>query len=257
MNTENIETAFKNSVAQSIRLLPEGENRYHVFTPFHFDDGDHFVIILEKNHNNKWHITDRGHTYMHISYCTDINTLSTGTRNSIINNTLEKHHVTEVQGQLVAQIDEMAHAGNILYNYIQCLNDIVGVSYWSREQVRSTFIADLEDFIQQCVPAERLMIDYINVAHDNRGTYPVDYCIVGNNKPLHIYGIKNNAKCRDATISMLQFQHWNEPFVPLGIFEDLKSISKKVLSRFTDVCPAHFSTLMHHKDEIEKHIKAA
>ena len=48
---ETIERDFKEKVCDKLRLASEGVNRYRVFTPFMFEDGDHLSIILEKR---KW-----------------------------------------------------------------------------------------------------------------------------------------------------------------------------------------------------------
>ena len=45
MNTNNIERDFREKVCGEIRLLDEGMDRYRVFTPFQFDDGDHLAIV--------------------------------------------------------------------------------------------------------------------------------------------------------------------------------------------------------------------
>ena len=99
MNIDAIQDSFKAAVSGSIKLFPEGVNRYQIFTPFHFDDGDHFAISLQKGENGNWIITDEGHTYMHMSYHMDLSSLKSGTRNEIIESALEKHKVTEEQGE--------------------------------------------------------------------------------------------------------------------------------------------------------------
>ncbi len=142
MNTESIRKSFKESVAKSVELYPREDNGYQIFTPFHFDDGDHFVVILKTDGLGNWIITDEGHTYMHMSYDTDLSSLENGTRNEIIESSLEKYGVKEIEGQLIATIDEISNAGDILYNFIQCLISITNISYLSRERVLSTFDED-------------------------------------------------------------------------------------------------------------------
>ena len=70
-------------------------------------------------------------------------------------------------------------------------------------------------------------------------------------RPLHVYAIGNDDKCRDTTIGILQFQRWNHPFLTLGIFEDQEQINRKVLSRFTDVCDRQFSSLAQNQERIK------
>jgi hypothetical protein len=79
MSIESIQKDFKQKVCDRIRLVSEGMNRYQVFTPFQFEDGDHLVIVL-KQENSHWLLSDEGHTYMHLTYSLDEKDLRRGTR---------------------------------------------------------------------------------------------------------------------------------------------------------------------------------
>ena len=59
MNTAELEREFKRKVSDEIDIEREGIDRYVVYTPFMFDDGDHFVIVLKK-HDDQWRFTDEG-----------------------------------------------------------------------------------------------------------------------------------------------------------------------------------------------------
>ena len=251
MNISAIQDSFKSAVAKSVRLLPEGVNRYQIFTPFHFGDGDHFVITLQKDETGNWIITDEGHTYMHISYHMNLSLLKEGNRNEIIEGALERYGVQENDGQILMRIDDLANAGNIFYNFIQCLINITDISYLSRERVTSTFMDDFKSFISETVPDERFEFNYHNPKHDPDGKYSVDCQINGMPRPLHIYAIGNNGDCRDTTIKILKFLGWDIPFHALGIFENQEEISRKVLSRFTDVCDRQFSSLESNRERIK------
>lgn len=73
--TERIAIDFKEKVSEAVRLYEEEVNRYRVFTPFTFDDGDGFSIVLLKN-GNGWVITDEEHTFMQMSYEMDMAALA-------------------------------------------------------------------------------------------------------------------------------------------------------------------------------------
>ena len=51
MSISAIERDFKEKVCASLRLASEGMERYRVFTPFLFEDGDHLAVILKKEKN--------------------------------------------------------------------------------------------------------------------------------------------------------------------------------------------------------------
>ena len=252
MNTDAIEQSFKKSVTESVRLFPEGVGRYRVFTPFHFDDGDHFVIVLRKEETGRWVLTDEGNTYMHMSYAMDVSTLKSGTRNKIIEDALEKYRIQERKGRIVAELENSTNPGNVFYNFVQCLISINNVSYLSRERVVSTFMEDFRNFMSETIDAERIIFDYFDKKNDPSGKYHVDCRINGTPRPLHVYGIFNDSKCQDATIFISQFQrkNWDSNFTSLGIFEDQEKINRRVLARFTDFCDRQFSSLATNQDKI-------
>ena len=254
MNINMVQDSFKVAVADSVKLSPEGVERYQILTPFHFDDGDHFAIALRKGKSGNWIITDEGHTYMHMSYHMDLTSLNSGSRNKIIEASLEKHNVKEEEGQIFAEIDDLENAGNVFYSFIQCLMSITNVSYLSRERVASTFMDDFREFMSKTIHPQRIQFDYHDEVHDVSGKYVVDCCIHDMPRPLHIYAVGNDSKCRDTTIGILQFQGWDIPFSVLGIFEDQEQINRKVLSRFTDVCDRQYSSLAGNHEKIGTHL---
>jgi len=127
MEIKNIEKEFKEKVCKEIRLMEEGVNRYHIFTPFQFDDGDSFAIVLKRT-GNKWILSDEGHTFMHMSYDLDMDSLDTGNRAKIIGTTLNTFGVKENKGILIAEVNEK-NIGNMFYNYVQALIKITDITY--------------------------------------------------------------------------------------------------------------------------------
>src|SRR5579864_6291559 len=101
MTSESIEREFKQRVCDKVQLHSEGLDRFRVFTPFMFEDGDHLAIVLKKV-NDAWLLTDEGHTYMHLTYDLDERDLRTGTRQKIITNALSSLFVEDREGELVA-----------------------------------------------------------------------------------------------------------------------------------------------------------
>jgi len=253
MGIKNIEKEFKEKVSKEIRLLEEGVGRFRVFTPFQFDDGDSFAIVL-KSVENQWLISDEGHTFMHLSYEMDSDSFEKGTRAKIISTTLNNFGIKEKNGVLLAEVHEK-NIGNVFYNYIQALIKISDITYLSRERIKSTFIEDFRTFISHRIPSERMKFNYAVKENDPHGKYPVDCYINGMEKPLYIFAIHNDDKCNIATINLLQYEKWGLKFKSLAIFEDQEEISKKAVARFSDVVEKQFSSLTANTDRIEKYLK--
>src|SRR5256885_2187753 len=82
MNPASVNDDFKDRVCEQIDLKREGEGRFRVITPFRFEDGDHFGIVLKRD-GNRWILSDEANTLMHLSYWLDDQDIESGNRKEI------------------------------------------------------------------------------------------------------------------------------------------------------------------------------
>ena len=133
MSIETIEREFCEKISAKIWLVAEGMERFRVFTPFLFEDGDHLSIVLKKE-GMRWVLSDEAHTYMHLSYDIDERDLHSGTRQKIISNALSMFQIEDRDGELLLDVPDGRY-GDALYSFVQALLKITDVSYLSRERI--------------------------------------------------------------------------------------------------------------------------
>ena len=238
MSIKFIEQDFIDKVSAKIRVLPDGRDRFRVFTPFRFDDGDHITIVLKKEQAG-WVLSDEGHTYTHLTYDISEKKLFSGTRHQIILNALSTFKVEDRFGELIFKVRE-ARFGDALYSFAQALVRMGDVLCLSTQNVQSTFMDDFQALLYENVPVPRMNFNWSHPDHDSEGIYTVDCRINGMPKPLLVYALHSNTRVRDATIALRQFKEWEMPLRSLAVFQNQQTINRKVLARFNPVCEKQF-----------------
>ena len=253
MTIESIEQDFIEKVSEMVQVIPDGKDRFRVFTPFMFDDGDHISIVLKKEQGG-WVLSDEGHTYMHLTYDISAKKLLSGTRYQIISNALETFNVEDRFGELILRVKD-DRFGDALYSFAQALVKMGDVLCLSKEYVQPTFMDDFQLLLEGIIPENRRKFDWHDEDHDSDKKYTVDCRINGLPKPLFVYGLSNNDRIRDATIKLQKVIQWNIPFLPLGIFQDREVANRQVVARFDDVCPMQFPNMESNRNEIITYIE--
>ena len=248
MSIKSIEQDFIDKVSAKVRVLPDGRDRFRVFTPFRFDDGDHITIVLKKEQAG-WVLSDEGHTYMHLTYDISEKKLFSGTRHQIILNALPAFKVEDRFGELIFKVRD-ARFGDALYAFAQALVKMGDVLCLSKEHAQSTFIADFQALLSEVVLEDKRDFDWYHPDYDSAKKYTVDCRINGMPEPLFVYALPNNDRIRDATIKIQKVIQWDIPFRPLGIFQDREAAGRQVVARFDDVCPVQFSNFEVNRQEI-------
>ncbi len=257
MDIKTIEKEFKEKVCKEIEISQEGLNRYVISTPFTFEDGDEFVIVLTKVRND-WVLTDDGHTFMHLSYFLDVDDLTEGNRKEIIDSTLNMFSVKNENGKLILPVPNSEY-GDALFTFIEALVKISDVTYLSREIVKSTFFEDFKHLITESIPPEKVKFDWHDERRDPQKHYIVD-CKIETKKerPLFVFAINNDKRANVVTVILQHYKLLNVDFSSLGIFENWEEISdKKALARLADVIDKQYSKIEGNEEDITKYLNRA
>lgn len=252
MDSLEIIKEIKKSICGEIEIFIEGINRIIIVAPFTFDDGDHLNVVLKYN-KGEWYFTDEGSTLMHLSYHNLEKSIEKGKRKDIFEKILRIHQSKSDQGE-IKSIVRNEDFGRTYFIFIQGILQIINLAtVTQKDYVKSMFCDDLKSFLRETF-GERCVFKYHNQKEDQNGKYIVD-CAIKHDIPLFIFGISNDDKCRDATITCHMYLEWGIQYNSIAIFEDQEKINKKVLARFSDVIDKQYSTLQTARNLFPSHLE--
>ena len=124
-SSDAAERKFHECVSAEVRTVADGPDRFRVFTPFRFEDGDHLVIVL-KREGDGWVLSDEAHTWMHLSLDGDERGRHEGAREKVVSGVLSRFGVEDRDGELVADVPDYRR-GEAFYAFAQALIEIHAV----------------------------------------------------------------------------------------------------------------------------------
>jgi len=182
-------------------------------------------------------ICDFGMALMRLSYSYEINS---ETRENIFDSILTNNGVMVDQGNLY-----MDAKRNILYESILqfagCSQKVCNMRYWSKERTRTSFYEDLKEYITSELqayspePDKEPISDYDIIS--------VDWSMTCNNRNFYLFGVHNNDKAKSATISLLELQKANLPFMSLVVHEEMEDLGGKERTYLTQNADKLYPTL--------------
>ena len=238
-----------------VRLEEKRPNIQQVFAPLYHEDGDMMDIFLDLPKDAdlpaelKIRLSDHGMTLMRLSYTFD---LDTPNKEKIFQRILSENGVNDDNGELYLET-----AGESLYpslmQFAQAIGKITNMRLFRRETLNSLFEEMLEEFIREKLAR----------FHPTPSLYPiperdeleVDWQFKPNGTSLYLFGVKDNARARLATISCLEFQRNKLPFRSMVVHEDIEKIGRKDTNRLTSACDKQFISLDDFKDNAEQYLE--
>jgi hypothetical protein len=256
MTLQDIIKEFKESACGEINLASAGLDRYVVYVPFSFEDGDHYVVLLKREGQN-WILSDEGHTLMHLSYELRDREYEEGNRQKIIDEVLISHQIRNIDGELILTIPQN-HYGDALFTFVQAITQITDVTFLNREVVKSTFREDFDKLVAEKgneLGVKNIAFRYTHPIRDPKGYYPVDVRLNGTtSRQILIFAIDSDDRCQSATIVLHQWREWQERFYSIAIFRDWMDINKLYLSRLSDVLNKHLTGLDKARELLKKEL---
>lgn len=192
---------------------------FKVIIPFFHEDGDMYDLFVEESpvNNSKVRISDYGLTLMKLSY--DFS-MDTENKKQILKNIVVKNRGNIDDGNIFLDV-ESSQLESAIYQMIQIISKVSNMDIISHEAMKSYFYEFLDEFITEKL--QKFTIEK-NAMPLGDADLKVDYQI-GKNKPIYLFGVKDNSKASKVIITCLTAQNKRIPHRSLVINDDFDSLS--------------------------------
>jgi hypothetical protein len=215
--------------------------------PLYHEDGDMIDIFIEsRNGNNIIRVSDCGMTLMRLSYSFG---LDTPNKERIFSRILSENQVNEENGNLYIDTKPESLYPAIL-QFAQTVAKVSNMRLYKREVVQSLFYEILEEIIEEKLKQYNPRPQIFPLP--DRDDLEVDYQFDIKPYPIYLFGVKDSAKARLATICCLEFQRAKLKFKGFVVHEDFDGLSKKDRNRITSATDKQFISLDDFRDNAEQ-----
>lgn len=238
-----------------VRLEEKRPNIQQVFAPLYHEDGDMMEVFLDipkdvdLSTQQRIKLSDHGMTLMRLSYSFE---LDTPNKIKIFQRILLENGVSEEDGKLYMETGaESLYPA--LMQFSQAIGKVSNMRLFRRETLISLFEEMLEEFIKTTLARYQPTPSVYPIP--DRDDLEVDWQFKPNGTPLYLFGVKDNARARLATISCLEFQRNKLPFRSMVVHEDFDKIGVKDKKRLTSACDKQFTSLDDFKQNAEQYLE--
>jgi hypothetical protein len=219
---------------------------FQLYVPVFHEDGDMIDLFITQKEGNKYFLCDYGLTIQRLGYNYDIDSEN---KEAILQRILTENGLRDEDGNICFETNPKTIFGDIMH-VTQAYAKIGSMRYFKREVVENLFYEILDEFIFQELSDFKPQKKVLPIPE--RDDLEADYQFSPNGHPVYLFGVKDVAKARLATISCLEFQARKLDFRGWVVNEDFEKLPRKDRSRLTNTCDKQFTSF----DEFKEHAKA-
>ncbi len=230
---KQIEQEFNNRI--SVKQKRPGIFQLNI--PIYHEDGDMIDLFITSKDNNEYTLCDYGLTLQRLAYTYDIDTEN---KEAILQKIILENELYEEDGNICLETKKDTLYTDIMH-ITQAYAKIGSMRYFKREVIENLFYEILDEFVMSELQEFNPKLKVLPIP--DRDDLEADYSFSPNGHPIYLFGVKDVAKARLATISCLEYQKANLSFRGWVVNEDFEKLPKKDRSRLTNTCDKQFTSL--------------
>lgn len=228
---------IKNDFNNRVSIKQKRPGIFQLYLPIYHEDGDMIDLFIVPKEDDRYSLCDYGLTLQRLSYSYDIDTEN---KETILQRIIFENGLNEEKGNICLETSPENVYSDIMH-ITQAYAKIGSMRYFKREVIENLFYEILDEFINEELQEFKPKKNVLPISE--RDDLEADYSFSPNGHPVYLFGVKDVAKARLATISCLEYQRANLNFRGWVVNEDFEKLPRKDRSRLTNTCDKQFTTL--------------
>ncbi len=226
---------------QHVELRPKRPGILQILAPLYHEDGDMIEMFVDvpKGAGEPYRLSDHGMTMMRLSYIYEVDT---PTKRKILDKILSENGIAEDRGRLYLELKPDDTAFGTVMQFAQTIAKVSSMQAFKREMIHNLFFEDLKGFVVQKLYTYAPIESFTPLS--DRPDIEVDWAFSGLQRPIFLFGVRDNAKARLAALTCRELQIAHQPFRSVVVHEDFPNcLSKKDQVRVTNAVDKQFASL--------------
>lgn len=244
---DSLQATLRGFIAEAFSLERLDADALLLHTPFAFDDGDGFPLVLEHTADG-WQITDRGGSVEHLSYY-DVNL--TESRKHVIKEIARTAGLKVDDWELVRPANGELAAADV-FDFLHAMARVADLGLTSTSRIANMLREDLETLVQRRFPASAYDLDYVN-PRDPDGIFSADVLFRRGDPqadPLLGFAVWNNDRADRAAITLLQYEAWGLKWDSVVFLDEDVNLSRRQQRLLNRKAGMQFSNITEREEEI-------
>ncbi len=239
LSPDHVRAALATRFGERMHLTVKRPGIFQLHLPIYHEDGDQVEIYVAASpEQDGWlRVSDYAMTIMRLSYEYE---LDSENKQRIFREVVAQNRVQELNGviYLDTPIDELMPA---VLQMAQAIAKVGTMRYFGREAVRTLFYEEVDRFIMEELEAYRPVRNLQPLI--DRPELEASYALHPNGRPVYLFPVRDASSAKTATITCLEFDRANLPFVSAVVLEDFGAIPRRDQAFLASACDKQFPSL--------------
>gem|GEM_PF-5405608 len=202
-------------------------NIYQVFSPYHYDDGDMYIIFLEQVDEKTLCLRDFGSTYMSMYGLNNIEKYDYA-----FQKVLRAHGLSEAEsGEISIQFD-ITDFDTKLNDYLMGITKLTSTEYFEKERNTNRFYTQFNDLIADKFQAKFQMEAKYKPLQGEYSECEIPWAITKTEKaPIFIFPVSGRQKLKSSLLTLHDLREEEFFSFNCSVYENVDSLDKQDMKR--------------------------